>query len=272
MKHNLLLVCLSLLLFGCTVQKRLYTGGYYHEHNSDRKISVQKKAAQKIHAGTADTSEVADLTASANKEYLNPPSPLADGPGCDTLIMNSGEHILALNISIEATQIKYKTCDYPDGPVHIIHKKRVKEIHYAGGLIREVGKQEDEKKKTQQPDTKLSELGSDPTLEIMVKSNSQLSYTTGFMTWAAVVLTIILALAGSAIASLFYLLAIVCCIIARYSGKKALRMMEGDSALVEKYYAKAHLGKLLGSILFWIGIGIIALAVAAVIVAILVFH
>ncbi|HXC06200.1 MAG TPA: hypothetical protein VNZ86_15690 [Bacteroidia bacterium] len=265
LQKGLVLLILILGFQGCSVQKRLYTGGYYREHHSP--VNTAETPGQ--NPAIQDTEPV--LTASASKN-LSPASSvlypaLPDSSShCDTLKMNSGEKILVLITEVTPEQVKYRTCDYPDGPIHIVLKNKVSSIHYASGLLREFSPKKEENIQTAPRQDNSSPPMSDGELEYLVKKKTNLSFTTGILTWVSTVLYMIL-LFFSPI-QLLLTLALVFAVIALLSGKRALRLLEGNRQLEALYHHKARMGKLLGSVFLWL---LLILAVLGIILVLILY-
>ena len=53
--------------------------------------------------------------------------------GCDVIVLKSGEEINAKVTEIGTSEIKYKKCDNPDGPLYTVSKSEVFMIKYSNG-------------------------------------------------------------------------------------------------------------------------------------------
>jgi hypothetical protein len=224
-----------LFLSGCSGQKRLYTRGYYRDQHAVVNTSPVIKSSQVVR----ETEPV--LTATVTKEVMAAPVTDNTTQPCDTLMMNSGDKILAVVTEVTPEQVKYKTCDYQDGPIHIVHKKRVTSIHYASGLIREFGKTEDKKATHPNRDNQNSETLKRPEEEVSPELAAKISNNAN----ASLILGVIACVSCLGLGSLFFI-TIPLAIIAMYTGKKALLLMDRNQGLRDRYYKKARAGRIMG--------------------------
>src|SRR6218665_214442 len=160
MKKAIILSLSLLLFFSCAVEKRKYQKGFYVSWN--RSSSRSDARTPHIHPPQAAAQTVSPLreaepggTASTGKDSrqlrsLAPEStgPAMDGPAlqqmvftkdslkkdrCDELIFNDGTEAKGKVTEITPTEIKYKKCDMPDGPVYVVRKSDVFMVRYANG-------------------------------------------------------------------------------------------------------------------------------------------
>ncbi len=184
MKHNLssnriflfivgiLFTCLQ---FSCSVEKRLHMPGYHvnwHQwkHNSISQEKATNNPNKNISHPQSD-SPFHTLTASAdNSIVLLNPKRIKSNPSdeCDIIILRNGNEIKAKIIEIGITEIKYKKCDYADGPTYTALKSDVFMIKYANGSkdvfsdteqkVQPETKKEPEYKVESKPESKIEEL------------------------------------------------------------------------------------------------------------------
>lgn len=160
MKQTLFLFLSLLLFFSCAVQKRKYQKGYYIGWS--KSLAAKKEKARGPAAGKSTQPDLAATHLAAHpqlaeqaaasfqkKEAEEPvatakstikPSAQSDEP-CDDLIFRDGSEVKGKVSEVNATEIKYKKCDMPDGPVYTVKKSEVFMIKYANGT-REVFKEE----------------------------------------------------------------------------------------------------------------------------------
>jgi hypothetical protein len=165
MKKSSLLSFLCLFLFfSCSVQKRKYQNGFYVDWHS--KSSRIKKADAVTANTTGRTNEVfqepvtnypQDLLASGEiitqpllkkQKSFNLPEDT-----CDVLVFKDGSEIKAKVKEIGFSEIKYKRCDTPDGPMYISRKSELFMIKYANGS-KEVIRSEAPEVRTTRPEPK----------------------------------------------------------------------------------------------------------------------
>jgi len=139
----ILLIC----LFSCSIQKRHYQKGYFisrkthasHNPLAAKESSQKKKSQQVTETNTPDRE--------ADKTGLIPPGSLGAGitgtqiktkrtgeDSCDVLLFKDGSEVKAKIVEISGTQVKYKKCLMPDGPVYITNKTELFMIQYKSGV------------------------------------------------------------------------------------------------------------------------------------------
>ncbi|HXC06201.1 MAG TPA: hypothetical protein VNZ86_15695 [Bacteroidia bacterium] len=227
-----LVLLFALTWGGCSFQKRVYTGGYYYNHSSAVTTNDSPNKGLSIQASDpVFSASAAKDQPSAYSLLLPASSPLPPNPQpCDTIFMNNGEKLLGVVTEVGAEQVKYRICDYQDGPVHILHKKRVASIHYASGLIRDLAAEK--KKSTGQSSIPgnssqhSSGTGDNSYLEVMVRDKAESA-----MDWSISALIALL---------VFPLLTLPLALIARFKAKRALNAMKGNAELESRYYRTAH--------------------------------
>lgn len=160
MKFFVLLLPL-VLLCSCSIQKRKYQSGYYvNWHNKEAKVKSQNavvasslsndkagKPAGQNQDNNRSTLQNDALVASVTSLEMMPElkkTPVflkAPADSCDILVYNDGSEIQARVKEISSSEIKYKRCDAPDGPIYISKTSELFMIKYANGT-REVIKHE----------------------------------------------------------------------------------------------------------------------------------
>jgi len=153
MKHFLSLAALlaATILLSCSVQKRNYRPGFHVEwkdHSSKSTANVhalhkaRKQSDPKLAATVIDPvnkKKSSDLIASVHslpvKRLFTGTKTFIDN--CDSIFLRKGEVVLAKVLEINPTEIKYKNCNNPDGPLIIIYKNAVSYIRYANGQVEE---------------------------------------------------------------------------------------------------------------------------------------
>jgi len=164
--HLAILVATTLFVFSaCTVEKRLHRPGYHVEwkkssptkarntENAAHTESAEKarrndKPVKKViaepHLSQGSKSKNRKLPATPNNNLAlriasdyqyqeeNIPDLFFDDE-CETLVMVDGRRLLVKVIEINQLEIKYKKCDYLQGPTVVVGKKDVDRIIYANG-------------------------------------------------------------------------------------------------------------------------------------------
>lgn len=99
-----------------------------HTAVTNSAASAVKPQAQRIDASTSTITPDLNLSRKSSvkqREELLPP--------CDTLIMRNGQLIKAKVAEIGINDIRYKECDFPEGPDYIVRKGDVTMIAFANG-------------------------------------------------------------------------------------------------------------------------------------------
>ncbi len=260
MKYLSLFLIATVSFYSCSVERRHYSNGFY----VDRKQSHEQAKPDEKHAVVQETpagmpagkelapGSQADPNAVASAEKGVPVLTLkekSDVP-CDTLFMRSGEKILAAIQEISPTQVKYKMCDYQDGPLRIIGKWKVASVHYAGGAketFESTGDGEGDSGKKVEPEysSNHSEGASNRSeKDFMANKYAERSMDCGIGACVCLLLC--------------FPLAIVFGVLAIQNGKKALRIMEGNTRMGLKYGARARRGIHLGIVAIVIPIALLA--------------
>ena len=144
MKIKKIILLLPILtLFSCSLQKRKYQSGYFLSWNKNN-LSIAKNEkqkgfnVQKNEIKFNDISFEKDITTSANnkitKIFNNTiKNNLALPDSCDQIIYKDGTEIKAKITEINTSEIRYKRCDFIDGPTFVEKQNKVFMIKYANG-------------------------------------------------------------------------------------------------------------------------------------------
>lgn len=165
-KGFMLVVAVAMLFNSCTVEKRLYSSGYYIDwnHNNEKSDNVRRKDIVVVNKNSF-TSKV-----SANdKEFINKKSAISEvaigssfisdvdksfvgfsngsnsfinpkdlkckieKDSCDLIILKNGQEVLAKVFEVTISEVKYKECSNLDGPVFTKRKSDFFMIKYSNG-------------------------------------------------------------------------------------------------------------------------------------------
>ena len=170
-----MLVVLSslLILSSCTIEKRKHLAGYHIDFvKSKRKITAEntiepdvksidfERKPETIHGSNPLKNPLATIEGQRvkRKEVKEKEAVVT----CDRLTLKNGDELAVKVLEITETEVKYKKCDFPDGPTISISKSRVFMIVYSNGS-KEVFNSTDERFETTDPnpvpsDTKLNTL------------------------------------------------------------------------------------------------------------------
>ena len=144
MKIKKIILLLPILtLFSCSLQKRKYQSGYFLSWNKNN-LSIAKNEkqkgfnVQKKEIKFKDISFEKDITASANNKVTkifnnSITNNVAFPDSCDEIIYKDGTEIKAKITEINTSEIRYKRCDFIDGPTFVEKQNKVFMIKYANG-------------------------------------------------------------------------------------------------------------------------------------------
>jgi hypothetical protein len=134
---KLLLLSLVVLLFSCTIEKRLYRPGYHIESHLGLKTTNSK--VKKDNANSLQAKDTGEL--SLETKSLEPSIQIQsillneiNQEKCDTIIFHNGTRLLAKVESVSREEIKYIKCENLDGPLYVERTSYVSFIHYANGI------------------------------------------------------------------------------------------------------------------------------------------
>jgi hypothetical protein len=143
-----LFLTIILFAFSCTVQKRVYRKGYFVQ-SSSQKSSVAETPAN-YHLKTIRSKTPVSSGETKNKRPSSPvtddvlasvsniPSTgrnYLDAEPCDSLFLKDGSVLEVVVKEINPKDIRYKLCDFQDGPDYLVEKFRIEAIHYKNGKI-----------------------------------------------------------------------------------------------------------------------------------------
>jgi len=148
----LLIACGVFILYAtaCTVQKRHYRKGYFVQGPQKKKASnppsnhiclTQIKPElfeKKTHTAfiTPFQASSPDVLASTNKTFFLWKNSV-DSVHCDSLYLKDGSVIAAKVTEINIKDVRYKLCDFMDGPDYLVEKFRVSAIRFSNGKLEE---------------------------------------------------------------------------------------------------------------------------------------
>ncbi|HTA61701.1 MAG TPA: hypothetical protein VK835_04570 [Bacteroidia bacterium] len=140
MNSKLIYAILILALSSCSLQKRLYTKGFYASKKQSAKKTVKIDSTTAIAANLKFTevktkNKNATLTATnavdKPSNFLALPKKLMGG--CDTIVLRSGAKIIANISEFNPTHIKFKNCGSTNEPDITINKDDVNYVVLANG-------------------------------------------------------------------------------------------------------------------------------------------
>jgi hypothetical protein len=143
MRYCLPLLCF-ILLTACSVQKRKYQKGFYVDwkKNSSQPAVVKQSgkplpeaetAQQEVGSQSLQSSDDAEATVNAQmpESILRKTNLLL--AECDDLIFKDGTEMKVRVIEINPYEVKYRKCDFPEGPVYSSKRSDLFMIRYANG-------------------------------------------------------------------------------------------------------------------------------------------
>jgi hypothetical protein len=135
------LFCVSLIIFSCSLQKKIYSPGYHIVWNGSNtsakktekleKISHEFNSEQAFYQGIIENSNdiasnnVDDFEQLTLKTVLDKP--------CDTLIKRNGERIVGVVYEVGINEVKYYKCRMQDGAIFFIGKADLSKIIFSNG-------------------------------------------------------------------------------------------------------------------------------------------
>jgi hypothetical protein len=130
------------------VQKRVYRKGYFVQGSSQKSSVVEtpanfqlKTVRPKTPVSTRQTtnkrpsSPLKDDVLASVSSLLNIGRNHLDGEPCDSLFLKDGSVLEVMVKEINPKDIRYKLCDFSDGPDYLVEKFRIEAIHYKNGKI-----------------------------------------------------------------------------------------------------------------------------------------
>jgi len=148
----IILLTFCSVIISCSVQKRIYRPGYNIDWNlpirgSHAKIEskgLKKNSTEKellnlqIKLNNPDPVLLASNSDSIVLEFQNSKPIIADsskvGSGnCDTLFLNNGEVLVVKGLEITGTELRFKKCDNPNGPIYYMNKSEINNVAYSNG-------------------------------------------------------------------------------------------------------------------------------------------
>ncbi len=128
---NLKLLCIILLLTfsSCSLQKRLYTKGFYTSKPQTKKVENIRDSLPII--SILPKKSISSNLVAFNSSRLIPHSKLV--LGCDTIILKNGSKLIGTITEIKTNKIYFKNCDSASYSSSAINKKDVNSINFANG-------------------------------------------------------------------------------------------------------------------------------------------
>lgn len=216
MKHAAVAILSLFILLGCSVQKRKYQKGYYLAWKKPAAVQKALSSQHKLPAAAAAKQQPAtpalqEITrqlssvssAPATTAQRREKKPVQADDPCDEIIFKDGRELKGKVTEITQTEIKYRKCDMPDGPVYVVKKTEVFMIRYANGS-KDVFKEEETK-------ARPPSAGTASTIKV-IKTHP--------LAEAALVLGI------ASFVTVFF--GIICAILAIVLGGKAIRQINAD--------------------------------------------
>ncbi len=235
--RDILLSCsvlvILLSLFSCDVQKRLYRKGFYFDQwNKKTKASVgiikqteslvlspitlkEKNDGRKDVVLIAENKNERNST-TIHKEKIIKHSNILKPDSCgDKIVLKSGDEYIVKIIEINDSEIKYKRCDFLEGPLYTIHKSKVYLIQFSNGIIEHILYEGDkiEKKATESNTTSNS------------NNNTAKKYPNDY--WLTILLFLVGWLLGAGIITWY---------MALFYARKARRIIQSNPSVYKGYF------------------------------------
>jgi hypothetical protein len=129
---KLLLLFLIVTLGSCSIKSRRYMKGWYVTTTGKKAPTRQVFARDETGDPVVRDFDTKIMVASAGPEKLWVSHQDA-GDTCDVISLKNGKEIRARVVEITPTQIRYKTCTNPNGPIYVIYPRDVSVITYPNG-------------------------------------------------------------------------------------------------------------------------------------------
>lgn len=235
--RDILLSCLILVillsLFSCDVQKRLYRKGYYFDKwNKKTKsfVGITERTESSVLSPIAlkeksdainDVVLVAENknkgnTTTINKEKVIKHFNIQKPDSCgDKIVLKSGDEYRVKIIEINDSEIKYKRCDFLDGPLYTIHKSKVYLIQYSNGIIEHILYESD----------KIEKKATDSNTINNSNNNLVKNYPNDY--WLTIILFLIGWLGGAGIITWY---------MALFYARKARRIIQSNPSVYKGYF------------------------------------
>ncbi len=159
--RNLFLLSLAFLfLFGsCTIEKRRYRTGYHVEWKKKPASQHEQQTAAQQDQYQPPTIEIPsvktvepelafseeELITVSNRDELafstdkiSAAAVIANAQiseECETLVMTDGRRMVVKVLEINPSEVKYRRCNYADGPIVVVNKSTVHSVEYANGAV-----------------------------------------------------------------------------------------------------------------------------------------
>ncbi|MBX3165423.1 MAG: DUF4190 domain-containing protein [Bacteroidetes bacterium] len=146
----------------CSVQKRRYQNGFYVSwKHSKQEHKTAKQHSEKNERAKSEQSFVLNeetISVSANEQIsvlVSKEKRFLLDEECDEIVFKDGKETKVKLIEINSSEVRYKRCDMPNGPLYVAKKSEIFMVKYANGT-REIFKNEPEvsdngKKQSYQP-------------------------------------------------------------------------------------------------------------------------
>lgn len=135
-----------LVLNACTVEKRHYRKGFYIAAKKQKNLDTKSLFHSQHHNSTENNiasepiafnsrvpSGLASVSSSPPALNTHPEQSILQNQACDTLFLKDGSKITAVLREIGYKDIRYKLCDFTEGPDYLVEKFRVLSVHYSNG-------------------------------------------------------------------------------------------------------------------------------------------
>ncbi len=221
------------LITDCTIQKRLYRKGYYFDRWNKRtksfvRISERTElfvlspiALKEKSDGINDVVLVAENknkwnTTIIKKEKIIKHYNIQKPDSCgDKIVLKSGDEYTVKIIEINDNEIKYKRCDFLDGPLYTIHKSKVYLIQYSNGIIEHIIYDGD----------KIEKKSTDSNAISNSNNNTAKKYPNDY--WLTIILFLVGWVAGAGIITWY---------MALFFARKARRIIQSNLSLYKGYF------------------------------------
>lgn len=136
MKQLVYIAFLSfILLSSCSITQRHYMPGFYLDKPAKNTppLAGEKQETSTEAVSKSIVTEQATTKEQPQEIIATEENTLAADSACDVILLKNGSKVEGKITEVNSYEIKFRKCNYPDGPLIIIPRSRISAIHYADG-------------------------------------------------------------------------------------------------------------------------------------------
>lgn len=168
-------VLISIILFSCSVEKRAHLSGYHIEWKNTKVETLNSTAERTVNRNKQNLSDNLKKSTADDKVLFQEKELVWDTQSmldtgkqqvdsskiakCDTISLKNGTKILAKVTEITLDEVRYKNCDYIDGPSISVAKSKISYIKYKTGKKENIIYEDVRKDAIKEPKKKFEFIG-----------------------------------------------------------------------------------------------------------------